>query len=166
MAGSATTSHWNNPSALILLTSIDCALGYLSGRCRTFLTVAGLSRQRKEWAARHPQSEEGRMQTHKFNYIAAVGLVVGLAAPVFAEEKPLLLAQLGTKIEQRLTKDQAVAMATKVKQGSVRKVSLEKRDNQVVWEVAIEDGNRTVSFVRVDPKSGNIIATVDSFSGK
>lgn len=106
------------------------------------------------------------MQTHKFSYIAAVGLVVGLAAPVCAEEEPLLLAQLGTKIEQRLTKDQAIAMATKVKQGSVRKASLEKRDNQVVWEVAIEDGNRTVSFVRVDPKSGNIIATVDSFAGK
>jgi uncharacterized membrane protein YkoI len=106
------------------------------------------------------------MQTHKFIYVAAVGLVIGLVAPVFAEEEPLLLAQLGTKIEQRLTKDQAVALATKVKQGTVRKASLEKRDNQVVWEVAIEDGNRNVSFVRVDPKSGNIVATVDNVAGK
>jgi uncharacterized membrane protein YkoI len=106
------------------------------------------------------------MQPHIFSYYAAVGLVVGLAAPVFAEEEPLLLAQLGTNIEQRLTKDQAVALATKVKQGVVRKASLEKRDNQVVWEVAIEEGNRNVSFVRIDPKSGNIIATVDSAAGK
>jgi uncharacterized membrane protein YkoI len=106
------------------------------------------------------------MQTHKLSYVAAVGFVVGLAAPVFAEEEPLLLAQLGTTIEQRLTKDQAVALATKVKQGMVRKASLEKRDNQVVWEVAIEDGNRTVSFVRIDPKSGNIVATVENAAGR
>ena len=106
------------------------------------------------------------MQTHKLSCLAAVGLVVGLAAPVFAEEETLLSAQLGTKIEQRLTKDQAVALATKVKQGNVRKASLEKRDNQVVWEVAIEDGNRNVSFVRIDPKSGNIVATVDNVAGK
>jgi hypothetical protein len=36
------TSHWNNPSGLILLTSIDCALGYLSGSRRAFLTAVGL----------------------------------------------------------------------------------------------------------------------------
>lgn len=106
------------------------------------------------------------MQTYKLSCVAAIGLVVGLAAPVFAEDEPFLVAQLGTKIEQRLTKDQAVAIAAKAKQGSIRKASLEKRDNQVVWEVAIEDGNRTVSLVRIDPKSGNIVATVDNAAGK
>lgn len=106
------------------------------------------------------------MRTGKFRYVAAVGLILGIASPVFAEDEVILLAQLGTKIEQRLTRDQAIAKASETKRGTVLKATLEKRDNQVVWEVAIEDGTRNISFVRIDPKSGNILATVENVTGK
>jgi len=106
------------------------------------------------------------MKTHRLNYVAAVGLVLGMATPGFSEDGPILLAQLGSKVEQRMTRDEAIVKAKKVKQGNVLTATLEKRDNQVVWEVKVEDSNRNISAVRIDPKSGDIIATVDNVDGK
>jgi len=106
------------------------------------------------------------MKTHRLNYVAAVGLVLGMATPGFSEDGQILLAQLGSKVEQRMTRDEAIVKAKKVKQGNVLTATLEKRDNQVVWEVKVEDSNRNISAVRIDPKSGDIIATVDNVDGK
>ncbi len=106
------------------------------------------------------------MTSYRLRYVAAIGLVLGIASPGFSEDGTILLAQLGSTVEQRMTRDQAIAKATKVKQGNVIKATLEKRDNQIVWEVKIEDVNRTISAVRIDPKSGNIVATIDSVGGK
>ena len=106
------------------------------------------------------------MPIHRFSYIVAAGLALGMASPAFSEDGAILLAQLGSNVEQRLTRDQAIATATKTKHGNVLKATLEKRDNQVVWEVMIEDGNHSISAVRIDPKSGNIIATIDNVGGK
>jgi len=109
---------------------------------------------------------EDVMKTHRLSYVAAIGLVLGMASPGFSEDGVILLAQLGSKVEQRLTRDQAIAKATQTKQGNVLKATLEKRDNQVVWEVKVEDGNRNISVVRIDPKSGNIITTINNVDGK
>jgi uncharacterized membrane protein YkoI len=106
------------------------------------------------------------MKTRGLYFVAVVGLILGMATPGFSEDGVILLAQLGSKVEQRLTRDQAIAKATKVKQGNMLKATLEKRDNQVVWEVKIEDSNRNISAVRIDPKSGNIITTIDNVVGK
>lgn len=106
------------------------------------------------------------MTTHRFSYIVAAGLVLGMASPAFSEDGVILLAQIGSKVEQRLTRDQAIAKATQTKQGSVLKATLEKRDNQIVWEVKVEDGNRMISVIRIDPKFGNVIATIDNAGGK
>jgi uncharacterized membrane protein YkoI len=106
------------------------------------------------------------MTTHRFSYIVAAGLVLGMASPVFSEDGVILLAQIGSKVEQRLTRDQAIAKATQTKQGSVLKATLEKRDNQIVWEVKVEDGNRMISVIRIDPKFGTVITTIDNVGGK
>lgn len=55
------------------------------------------------------------MTTRRLSYIAAVGLVLGMAAPGFSEDGVILLAQLGTKIQQIFTKDQVIARATQTK---------------------------------------------------
>jgi uncharacterized membrane protein YkoI len=109
---------------------------------------------------------EDVMKTRRLSYVATVGLVLGMAAPGFSEDGVILLAQLGSKVEQRMTRDQAIAKATKIKQGNVLKATLEKRDNQVVWEVKIEDGNRNISAVQIDPKSQEIIKSIDNVGGK
>lgn len=106
------------------------------------------------------------MKTHRLSYVAAVGLVLGMATPGLTEDGPILLAQLGSKVEQRMTRDEAIIKAKKVKQGNVLKATLEKRDNQVVWEVKVEDSNRKISAVRIDPKSGDIVATIDNVGEK
>jgi uncharacterized membrane protein YkoI len=106
------------------------------------------------------------MKMHRLSYVAAVGLVLGIAAPGFSEDGVILLAQLGSKVEQLITRDQAIARATQTKQGSMLKATLEKRDNQVVWEVTVQDNNSNISVIRIDPKSGNVIRSIDNAGGK
>jgi uncharacterized membrane protein YkoI len=65
-----------------------------------------------------------------------------------------------------MTRDQAVAKASQTMQGNVLKATLEKRENQVVWEVKIKGSIRNISAVRIDPKSGNIITTIDNVGEK
>jgi uncharacterized membrane protein YkoI len=109
---------------------------------------------------------EEAMKTHRFSYIAAVGLVLGMATPGFSEDGVILLAQVGSNIQQTMTRDQAIAKATTIKQGNVLKATLEKRDNKVVWEVKIQDGGNNIAAVQIDPKSQAIIKTTDSAGGK
>ena len=106
------------------------------------------------------------MKMHRLSYIAAVGLVLGIAAPGFSEDGVVLYAQLGSKVEQLITRDQAIVRATQTKQGNILKATLEKRDSQVVWEVTVQDKNSNISVVRIDPKSGNIIRSIDNAGGK
>ena len=106
------------------------------------------------------------MKMHRLSYVAAVGLVLGIAAPGFSEDGVILYAQLGSKVEQLITRDQAIVRATQTKQGNMLKATLEKRDNQVVWEVTVQDKNSNISVVRIDPKSGNIIRSIDNAGGK
>ena len=106
------------------------------------------------------------MRTHRLSFIAAVGLVLGMAAPGFSEDGIILLAQVGSNIQQTMTRDQAIAKATTIKRGNVLKASLEKRDNKVVWEVKVQDASNNISAVRIDPKSQEIINTIDSVGGK
>ena len=106
------------------------------------------------------------MKMHRLSYVATVGLVLGIAAPGFSEDGVILLAQLGSKVEQLITRDQAIARATQTKQGNMLKATLEKRDNQVVWEVTVQDNNSNISVVRIDPKSGNVIRSIDNAVGK
>ncbi len=106
------------------------------------------------------------MKMHRLSYVAAVGLVLGIAAPGFSEDGVILLAQLGSKVEQLITRDQAIARATQTKQGSMLKATLEKRDNQIVWEVTVQDNNSNISVIRIDPKSGNVIRSIDNAGGK
>jgi len=106
------------------------------------------------------------MRTYRLNFIAAVGLVLGVATPGFSEDGVILLAQIGSNIQQTMTRDQAIAKATKVKPGTVVKATLEKRDNKVVWEVKVQDASNNISAVRIDPKSQEIIHTIDSVGGK
>jgi uncharacterized membrane protein YkoI len=106
------------------------------------------------------------MKMHRLSYVATVGLVLGIAAPGFSEDGVILLAQLGSKVEQLITKDQAIARATQTKQGNMLKATLEKRDNQVVWEVTVQDNNSNISVIRIDPKSGNVIRSIDNAGGK
>ena len=102
------------------------------------------------------------MKTHRFSYIAAVGLVLGMATPGFSEDGVILLAQVGSNIQQTMTRDQAIAKASTIKRGTVLKATLEKRDNKVVWEVKIQDGGNNIAAVQIDPKSQEIIKTTDS----
>ena len=106
------------------------------------------------------------MKMHRLSYVATVGLVLGIAAPGFSEDGVILLAQLGSKVEQLITRDQAIARATQTKQGNTLKATLEKRDNQVVWEVTVQDNNSNISVIRIDPKSGNVIRPIDNTGGK
>ena len=102
------------------------------------------------------------MRTHRLSFIAVIGLVLGIATPGFSEDGVILLAQVGSKIQQTMTRDQAIAKATTIKRGNVLKATLEKRDNRVVWEVKIEDGGNNIAAVQIDPKSQEIIKTTDS----
>jgi len=102
----------------------------------------------------------------RLSYAAAAGLILGMAVPGFSEDGSLLLAQSGSNIEQLLTRDQAIAQAIKIKQGNVLKATLEKRDNQVVWEVKIQDSSDNISAVQIDPKSGTIIKTINNAGKK
>lgn len=106
------------------------------------------------------------MTSRRFSYIAAIGIVLGVASPGFSEDGVIVLAQAGSSVEQRMTRDQAIAKATEIKRGTVLKATLEKRDNQVVWEVKIQDGNNTISSVLIDPKSHTVIKSIDSAGGK
>jgi uncharacterized membrane protein YkoI len=106
------------------------------------------------------------MKTYRLSFIAAVGLVLGIATPGFSEDGVMLLAQVGSNIQQTMTRDQAIAKATTIKRGNVLKATLEKRDNKVVWEVKVDDGSNTVTAVQIDPKSQEIIKSVDAASGK
>ena len=106
------------------------------------------------------------MRTHRLSFIAVIGLVLGIATPGFSEDGVILLAQVGSKIQQTMTRDQAIAKATTIKRGNVLKATLEKRDNRVVWEVKIEDGGNNIAAVQIDPKSQAIIKTTDSAGGK
>ena len=106
------------------------------------------------------------MKTHRLNFIAAVGLVLGVASPGFSEDGVILLAQVSSNIQQTMTRDQAIVKATTVKPGNVVKATLEKRDNKVVWEVKVQDASNNISAVRIDPKSQEIINTIDSVGGK
>ena len=106
------------------------------------------------------------MRTHRLSIITAVGLVLGMAAPGFSEDGVILLAQVGSNIQQTMTRDQAIAKATTIKRGNVLKATLEKRENKVVWEVKVDDGSNNVTAVQIDPKSQEIIKTTDSAGGK
>jgi uncharacterized membrane protein YkoI len=106
------------------------------------------------------------MRTHRLSITAAVGLVLGMAAPGFSEEGVILLAQVGSNIQQTMTRDQAIAKATTIKQGNVLKATLEKRENRVVWEVKVDDGSNKVTAVQIDPKSQEIIKSIDTAGGK
>ena len=106
------------------------------------------------------------MKTHRFSYIAAVGLVLGMATPGFSEDGVILLAQVGSNIQQTMTRDQAIAKASTIKRGNVLKATLEKRDNKVVWEVKVDDGSNKVTAIQIDPKSQEIIKSVDAAGGK
>jgi uncharacterized membrane protein YkoI len=106
------------------------------------------------------------MWIHRLSFIAAVGLVFGMASPAFSEDGVILLAQVGSNIQQTMTRDQAIAKATTIKRGNVLKATLEKRDNKVVWEVKIQDGGNNITAVQIDPKSQEIIKTTDSAGGK
>lgn len=106
------------------------------------------------------------MRTHRISFIAAVGLVFGMASPGFSEDGVILLAQLGSNIQQTMTRDQAIAKATTIKRGNVLKATLEKRENRVVWEVKIEEGGNNIAAVQIDPKSQEIIKTTDTAGGK
>jgi uncharacterized membrane protein YkoI len=109
---------------------------------------------------------EEAMKTHRLSYTAAVGLVLGMATPGFSEDGVILLAQVGSNIQQTMTRDQAIAKATKIKRGNVLKATLEKRDSKVVWEVKVEDGNSNISAVQIDPKSQEVLKSVDIAGGK
>ena len=106
------------------------------------------------------------MRTHRLSFIAAVGLVFGMASPGFSEDGVILLAQLGSNIQQTMTRDQAIAKATTIKRGNVLKATLEKRENRVVWEVKIEEDGNNIVVVQIDPKSQEIIKTTDIAGGK
>ena len=106
------------------------------------------------------------MRTHRLSFIAVIGLVLGIATPGFSEDGVILLAQVGSKIQQTMTRDQAIAKATTIKRGNVLKATLEKRDNRVVWEVKIEEGGNNIVAVQIDPKSQEIIKTTDIAGGK
>ena len=106
------------------------------------------------------------MRAHRLSFTAAVGLVLGMAAPGFSEDGVVLLAQVGSNIQQTMTRDQAIAKASTIKRGNVLKATLEKRENKVVWEVKIEDGGNNIAAVQIDPKSQEIIKTTDSTGGK
>jgi uncharacterized membrane protein YkoI len=109
---------------------------------------------------------EEAMKTHRLSYIAAIGIVLGIATPGFSEDGVILLAQVGSNIQQTMTRDQAIAKATTIKRGNVLKASLEKRENKVVWEVTVDDGSNKVTAVQIDPKSKEIIKSVDFAGGK
>lgn len=106
------------------------------------------------------------MRTHRLSVITAVGLVFGMASPGFSEDGVILLAQLGSNVQQTMTRDQAIAKATTIKRGNVLKATLEKRENRVVWEVKIEEGGNNIVAVQIDPKSQEIIKTTDIAGGK
>ena len=106
------------------------------------------------------------MRTHRLSFIAAVGLVFGMASPGFSEDGVILLAQIGSNIQQTMTRDQAIAKATTIKRGNVLKATLEKRENRVVWEVKIEEDGNNIVVVQIDPKSQEIIKTTDIAGGK
>ena len=106
------------------------------------------------------------MRTYRLSVIIAVGLVFGMASPGFSEDGVILLAQLGSNIQQTMTRDQAIAKATTIKRGNVLKATLEKRENRVVWEVKIEEGGNNIVAVQIDPKSQEIIKTTDIAGGK
>ena len=106
------------------------------------------------------------MKTHQLGYIAAVGLVLGMATPGFSEDGPILLAQVGSNLDKIMTRDQAIAKASKVKRGNVLRATLEKREGTVVWEVKIEDGSHSITAVQIDPKSQEVLKSVDSPSRK
>jgi uncharacterized membrane protein YkoI len=89
-----------------------------------------------------------------------------MASPGFSEDGVILLAQLGSNIQQTMTRDQAIAKATTIKRGNVLKATLEKRENRVVWEVKIEEGGNNIVVVQIDPKSQEIIKTTDIAGGK
>jgi uncharacterized membrane protein YkoI len=89
-----------------------------------------------------------------------------MASPGFSEDSVILLAQLGSNIQQTMTRDQAIAKATTIKRGNVLKATLEKRENRVVWEVKIEEGGNNIVAVQIDPKSQEIIKTTDIAGGK
>ena len=117
-------------------------------------------------ACYHSHHMEEAMKTHRFSYIAAVGLVLGMATPGFSEDGVILLAQVGSNIQQTMTRDQAIAKASTIKRGTVLKATLEKRDNKVVWEVKVDDGNGNISAVQIDPTSQEIIKSVDAAGAK
>jgi uncharacterized membrane protein YkoI len=89
-----------------------------------------------------------------------------MASPGFSEDGVILLAQLGSNVQQTMTRDQAIAKATTIKRGNVLKATLEKRENRVVWEVKIEEGGNNIVAVQIDPKSQEIIKTTDIAGGK
>jgi uncharacterized membrane protein YkoI len=52
-----------------------------------------------------------------------------------------------------------------VKQGNIRKASIEKRENQPVWDVRIDNGGKTAA-VWIDMHTGNVLKTIDDVSAK
>ncbi|THI91556.1 MAG: hypothetical protein CAF41_001675 [Nitrospira sp. CG24A] len=106
------------------------------------------------------------MPIHRFSYIVAAGLALGMASPAFSEDGVILLAQVGSNIQQTMTREQAIAKATTIKRGNVLKATLEKRENKVVWEVKVDDGSNKVTAIQIDPKSKEIIKSVDIVGGK
>ena len=93
------------------------------------------------------------------------GIAFGASMPAFAEPSRLphpatdlmIVAQATT-----VTRDAAINTATKVKRGKVLKATLEKHDNQVVWDVRIQDQNQSTASVQIDPKSGDVVKSIDN----
>ena len=110
------------------------------------------------------------MRGFMLHYAVAIWLMLGMAGNALSAQEEnhtipqtgvILLAQAGSNIPRTVTRDEAIAKASKIKQGNVIRATLEKRDDQIVWEVMLNDSNRTFA-VYIDPKSGDVIKTIQA----
>ena len=95
-----------------------------------------------------------------------IGIIIGAITPTPApaqdqsigtiNHRPILLAHSTT-----VTRDAAINVATKFKRGKVLKATLEKHDNQVVSDIRIEGQNQSTASVQIDPRTGDVLKSVD-----
>jgi uncharacterized membrane protein YkoI len=64
--------------------------------------------------------------------------------------------QANLQQQATITKEQSVTIASAQVQGTVKDVQLEDEDGAAVYNVSIQDGNGTITEVKVDAKTGKI----------
>jgi Peptidase propeptide and YPEB domain len=99
--------------------------------------------------------KEGAMRYPGAIAMIAVGMVFGLGATAWADDKEAKITDLVK--EAKVTIDQAIKTASEKAPGTVIEAELEKKHDKTVWEVEVLGADGKVTEVHIDAATGAVI---------